>query len=428
MSLPSSSTLLTALPPDAQKLLLVLLLSFLIGLEREEHKEQTPPGYSFGGVRTFPLIGLLGYALAMASRNNPIVLAMGLAVIGAFMLLSFYHKLSSNKKAGLTSEVSGLFIYVVGALVFAEHFWVATALVVSAVLLLELKTALEGLATRLPSGEILTFTKFMLLSAVILPVLPDEQYTAFHINPFRTWLVVVAISGISYGSYLLQKLLGRNSGILMSAALGGAYSSTVTTIALAKRSKDQNRPHLFAGAILAASGVMYFRLGLLLTIFSQELRSRIGVFLFTLAVAAIAAGFLLSRISDGKNSKALEEVQPRNPLELSAAFFFAFLFVAMLVVTGFALTHLGSLGVYTLALITGVTDVDPFIMGLTQAAGTTTSATTAAIGILVAAASNNVVKGIYAFVFSPGATGRQSLVLLSLLAMLGLTPLLLLTR
>ncbi len=413
---------------DAQKLLLVLLLSFLIGLEREEHKEASTLGYSFGGVRTFPLIGLVGFAVAMLTQSNPIALLLGFMVVGAFMLLSFYHKLTEFKKSGLTSEISGLFIYLVGALVYNGHFWVSTALVVSGVLLLELKTGLEGLAKKIPRDEILTFTKFLLLSAVILPTLPDSEFTRFHINPFKAWLVVVAISALSYGSYILQRIIGSRSGILLSAILGGAYSSTVTTIVLAKRSKTENRPHLFAGGILAASGMMYFRLGVLLLIFSAELRKQLSLILFVLAALATLVGLLWSRRPDGKKAAVKEDYQPRNPLELTSALFFAFLFVTMLILTNVVLTQLGSLGVYSLALITGVTDVDPFILGLAQSAGGNTPTLVAAAGILIAAASNNVVKGIYAYLFARGPAGRQSLGLLLVLAVLGLVPLVFLLK
>ena len=135
------------LPPEAVKILLVLFLSFLIGLEREEHK--TAAGhYAFGGVRTFPLIGLIGYSIALLSGTQLLPLALGFLVIGGFLSLSYWHKLSSAEYAGVTSEMSGLATYLVGALVYYEHFWIATTLSVASLFLLELKTGLEKLANR----------------------------------------------------------------------------------------------------------------------------------------------------------------------------------------------------------------------------------------------------------------------------------------
>ena len=196
------------LPPDALKMILVLFLSFLVGLEREEHKV-VAGSYSFGGVRTFPLIGLIGYTIALLSGTQLLPLTVGFLVVGAFLLLSYWHKLShiEDAGAGVTTEMSGLTTFLVGALVCYGHFWIATALSVASLLLLDLKAALEKLASRIPPEEILTFAKFLLLSGVILPVLPNQEFSRFHINFFKTWLVVVAVSAISYGSYVLQKLI-----------------------------------------------------------------------------------------------------------------------------------------------------------------------------------------------------------------------------
>jgi len=159
------------LPSEAVKILLVLFLSFLIGLEREEHKTEAGH-YAFGGVRTFPLIGLIGYSIALLSGTQLLPVTLGFLVIGGFLSLSYWHKLSTAEAAGVTSEMSGLATYLVGALVYYDHYWIATTLTVASLLFLELKVGLEKLATRAAPGEILTLAKFLLLSAVILPILP----------------------------------------------------------------------------------------------------------------------------------------------------------------------------------------------------------------------------------------------------------------
>ena len=422
-----SETLLELFPLEARKFLLVVCLSFMIGLQRETRKAEISKGYSFGGVRTFPLIALIGYSIAVLSPENSLAFVLGLAVISAFLWLAYHHKISIDPKAGVTSEILGLFTYLLGALIYREHFWIATSLVVVAMLLLEYKSTLESLVQKIPTFETITFTKFLLLSVVILPILPNQDYTSFLLNPFKTWLVVVAISGISYGSYLLQKWVGNKGGVMLSGILGGAYSSTVATIVLAKRSKNQDRPHLYTGAMLAASGVMYFRLALLVSIFSSALRTRLALMLLILSIAAIAIGVFISKIKDDFVATSSEMVQPKNPLEISSALFFALLFLGMLVLTRVVLAQLGNLGVYVLAIITGVTDVDPFIMSLTQTAGGSTPVQIAAMGILIAASSNNVIKGVYALVFSEKRTGRWAFLALAGLAGVGLLPIIYLT-
>jgi uncharacterized membrane protein (DUF4010 family) len=417
------NTLLQFVPKEGAQIVLVLFLSFLIGLEREEQKNMSDQ-YRFGGVRTFPLLGLLGYALTIFSNGNLAAPAVGLAVVGAFLWLSYRHKLEGVALAGMTTELSGLMTYVIGALVSREEYWIAVTLTVLAVALLELKTGLESLAKRMPGEEILTFAKFLLLTAVILPIVPNQTFGNFGFNPFKAWLVVVVVSAISYGSYLLQLWAQGRGGVLLAALLGGAYSSTLTTVVLAKRAREQSRPHLYSGSILVASGVMYLRLLALLAVFNLQLLHRLGLPFLLLAAAALFGGWLWTRVPDHGVTKTEQVLQAKNPLELSAALLFAVLFVAMLFITHFALLHLGRGGLFAVAGVMGVSDVDPFILSLAASNSTLTPVALAGGAIVIAAASNNLIKGVYAYVFADRRTGTQALALLVILALLGLLPLL----
>jgi uncharacterized membrane protein (DUF4010 family) len=192
---------------------------------------------------------------------------------------------------------------------------------------------------------------------------------------------------------------------------------------MARRAAREPHPHLFAGGILIASGVMYLRLIALLVLFNRQLMSLLALPFLIMAGLAVGVGWLWSRWADKSTQKVQRTFEPSNPLELLAAFLFAVLFLAMLVATQLAVTYLGRAGVNTLAAIMGVTDVDPFIMGITQTAGSLTPLKAAAAAVLIAAASNNLVKGIYAYSLADRKTGMQSLALLASLAMLGLVPL-----
>jgi uncharacterized membrane protein (DUF4010 family) len=410
------------LPPEGIKILLVLLLSFLIGLEREEHKAASAP-YSFGGVRTFPLIGLIGYSLALLSGGQTIPVALGFLALAGFLCLSYWHKLMSANAPGVTTEISALATYLLGALVYYGHFWIATTVGVACVLLLELKTALENLTQRFPPEEILTFTKFLVLTAVILPVLPNKDFTAFRLNAFKTWLVVVAVSAISYAGYVLQKVTKGSGGVVISALLGGAYSSTATTVVLARRAKQDDHPHLFAGGILVASGVMFIRTVVLVAFFSWSLALALALPFTILTVVGVGTGWWWSRRSDTEASKPIKEFAAKNPLEMRAALLFALLFIIILSLSHAAAAHLGKGGIYALGALTGITDITPFIMGMTQALGTLITIKVAAAGIVIATASNNVVKACYAYGIADRETGAQSLWLLTGLAVVGLVPL-----
>jgi uncharacterized membrane protein (DUF4010 family) len=420
MASDAAATLTGLIEPRALEILLVLSLSFLLGLEREGRKAQ-PGQYLFGGVRTFPLIGLFGYAVALFAGPHLVVVAFGMIVVGALLLASYVHKLWRLEDAGVTSEVSGLLTYALGPLVHAGDYWIAATIVILATVLLELKAGLEGLTRRIPSEDVLTFAKFLLLSAVILPIVPDRAFTVFEINPFKTWLVVVAVSAVSYGSYVLQRLRRGRGGVLAAALLGGAYSSTVATVALARRSREDHRSRLFAGSILAASGVMYVRLLLLIAVFSSALALRLVIPFLALGAAAGGGGWLWARFS-GDRGEERQAPRVRNPLELGSALLFALIFLAVMVLTELARRSLGPAGIYGLAAIMGVTDVDPFILSITQASAPL-ALHVAAVAVVIAAASNNAIKGVYAWIFADRPTGRLALAALLALALAGLLPL-----
>ncbi len=416
------STLNEWLSPDVVNILLVLFLSFLIGLDREERKLGAE-SYAFGGVRTYPLIGLVGYTMAFLSGSEHITLAIGFVAVSGFLMLSYWHKLVGGGKPGITSEMAGLTTYLIGALVYHQYFWVATAIGVATMLLLELKNALEGLTKLIAPEDIFTFTKFLLLSAVILPILPNESFGEFHINPFKTWLVVVAVSAVSYGSYVIQRLTKGQGGIVLASILGGAYSSTLMTVVLAKRSRTENHPHLFSGGILVASGMMYLRLAILLVLFNLDLMRALAPFFIGIGLLAVLLGWIWSKTGQSDFPIAAQQNETRNPLEIKVALLFAVIFVVMLVITQLATTYLGHAGVYSLAAIMGVSDIDPFIMGMTQADSTVTPNSVAATAILIAASSNNLIKAAYAFALSTKPVKAQSALFLVALSALGLAPL-----
>ncbi len=316
----------------------------------------------------------------------------------------------------------------VGALVSRDQFWIATTLAILAMLLLELKDFLENLATKIPGEEIFTFTKFLLLTCVILPIVPDRGYTSFDINPFKTWLIVVAISGVSYGSYLLEKASKGRGGVRLAALLGGAYSSTFTTFVMARRAKTANAPHSYAGAILIASGVMYFRFLALIGFFNVELMRHLLIPFLVLGAIGVAGGWMWSGLSEGAEAQVDAGYLTKNPLELASAFLLAIVFVAVVVATNLALTHLGRGGIFGMAVLSGLAPVDPFIMDLTQTAGKLTSMGLATAAVIVAAVSNNFAKALIAVALADSKTGKQSLILMLGLTALGLLPLLWIVR
>jgi uncharacterized membrane protein (DUF4010 family) len=404
--------LISYLPGEVFGFVLTLGLALLIGFEREEHE---PDG--IGGVRTFPIIGLAGYILITAFPESVIPFAVGFVAVSTLVALSHFFFLQKGEP-GITTEAAVLLTYALGGCAAKGMYWLAIATGVITVILLQEKRLLEGLATRLPRMELSTLLRFLLLTAVILPLVPNRAFTDFAINPFKIWLIVVAVSGVSYVSYLLRLWWGEGRGLLLAGLLGGAYSSTVTTVVLARQSKKQQGcgPN-FAGAIVAATGVMYLRLWILLMLFAAPLAQRLTLNFWAMGLAAMTVGVILTRRAvRAENDCELKTGDGRsdgNPLEMTSAFTFAVIFVAVLVTTRIVAERFGSTGVLVMAAIMGAADVDPFILGLTQTVGSGLTIETAALAVVIAAAVNNLMKGVYAVIFGSNRTGQLSLVLLA---------------
>ncbi|MGH7786914.1 MAG: MgtC/SapB family protein [Candidatus Binatia bacterium] len=402
---------------DVIGLAITLALTFVLGLEREESGVREH-GSVIAGVRTIPIIGLLGHGLALLSAVSLLPLAVGFAVVGAFLVVAYQAKLQQNR-SGVTTEFSALLAYLVGAMVAMGRTSAAAALTVAAVLLLTGKQPLRQFAAALPAREITTFVTFLLLAGVILPVLPNEPFTRFHINPFQAWLVVVAVSGISYASYLLQKFTRADQSLLLTALLGGLYSSTATTVAIARQSVNDPTATRTAGGIILATGTMYLRILILVWTFSSEFGRRMAPALLGLALLGSAAGIamILGRRAAPAAVPPPEGAAP-HPLEIGAAVLFAALYIGLAIGTQLTAEYLGDAGLIALAVLVGLTDIVPFILGLVGNLGGSVSPEVAVAAIMVSIASNNVVKGVYALLLGNRRAGLLALAGLTLLALL----------
>jgi len=356
------------------------------------------------------------------SPNSMLLFSVGFLVLGILLAVSYWSKLIENKH-GVTSEMSGLLTFLIGGVVAKEIYWVAIAVAIINLLLLQLKTYLEGIAKRIESHEITTLVKFLLLSAVILPVIPNVELTPFHINPYHTWLIVVAVSSLFYASYLMEKFMKARQSLLLSAVFGGLYSSTATTVVISKKAKGSVYCQAYSGSILIATGMMYLRLAVLLFIFNRLLFDALGGWFCKMALLATLGGYAWMK-SEKKISAAKKGMEVpmtvRNPLEVRTAMLFAALFIILIIATELALKYFGNSGMFSLAAIMGTIDIDPFVLGLTQAGGRITPIDTAALAILIATASNNVAKGVYSIIFAGRKTGVQALVLLILISFVSL--------
>ena len=416
-------------PLDPKRLLLLLGLAFFFGLAFEGFHHgltRKPPG----GVRSFPMLALLGAGLYVVDRDHGLAFAAGLLVVGIWTY-AYYRRVAGTETgegdqpgAGLMAPVCTLVAYLLGPVALTAPSWFSVGITVSAVLLLSARESLHALAYRMPMGEIMTLGKFLVLTCIILPLLPNEPITNWTaITPYDVWLAVVAISSLSYGSYLIQRYLPVGDSVLLAALLGGLYSSTATTVVMARRlpgAEGLLRQQLQAG-IVAASAVMYLRVGVVIALFNFTLARFLAPALGVLFLAAILLSVLMQfRKQPSKPGEPVSHKPPENPLELSAAVLFAAAFVVISLASTWVKTAIGQSGLLWLAAIVGVTDVDPFILNLAQGGVAGATDQFLAVAVLVAVSSNNLLKAGYAVAFSAGRRGLPPAAMLAALSAAGL--------
>jgi uncharacterized membrane protein (DUF4010 family) len=381
----------------AERFALLLGLSLFFGFAYEEFYSDEAPRP--GGVRTFPLLALAGGALYLLEPRYGAGFIAGLLVLGGWTFAYLRDEFGKTRPAetGFIVPLCNVLAYVLGPIALTQPLWISVTTTVAAVLLLGGKRTLHAWARRVPGEEIVTAGKFLILVGIVLPLLsgrPQIPYT--NITPFGVWLAVIAVSTISYVSYLLQRYVFPRSGVLLASVLGGLYSSTATTVVLARRSHDEAMsPELEAG-IVAATGMMYLRVLAVCAIFSFAL-ARALLLPMTIPCALMLL-FAWLRARRGTRTEVREVAS--NPLQLTTALVFAALMVLISVVTTFVQTSLGRAGVFGLATVVGVTDIDPFVLGLAQGGVVKLGLATAAFAIVVATSSNNVLKAVYTLGFS----------------------------
>jgi uncharacterized membrane protein (DUF4010 family) len=353
-----------------------------------------------GGIRTFPMLGLAGAACYSVEPQNGFVFAAGLAILGLW-LFAYYRSSAAEEQRDFVVPVSNLLAYLIGALAVTQAPWLVVAVTVAATMLLASRQRLHEIARTVPIEEIFTAAQFLLLVGVALPLFPDVPVAGLReLTPHRVLLAVVAVSTLSYGSYLLTRYVRPKGATLLAAVLGGLYSSTATTVVLARRSREGQAGADVAAGIMLATAFMYLRLLVIVAIFDAAL----GRVLLAPLLGFFAAGCAAAWVVDGQAKERrttdapLEE--PANPLQIAAAVLFAALFIAITLATNFAQARFGRSGLNGLAAIVGFTDIDPFVLSIAQ--GNAGPLPAVAEAILIAVSSNNVLKAGYAFFFGGG--------------------------
>lgn len=387
------------IPSDIIKFIIVTLFALLIGLEQRRHHIKEEFESLFGTDRTFTLIGILGFILYIISPQTLYPFLGGGAIISILLSIYYYQKINTSKMFGITSLIIALITYCLAPLVYTQPQWLALLIVVIVLVITEMKETLFEFSKKFDNDEFITLAKFLVLAGVILPLLPDKPISAtINISPYKFWLAIVAVSGISYVSYLLKKFVFPQSGIILSGILGGLYSSTATTIILARKSKEMpDDGNKVAAAIMLATTMMYLRIFLLALFFNKEIALKLAPYFFIFICASSLIAFFFVKFQKNiKNiqNNSLVNAAHNNPLELKTSIIFGSLFIIFALLTGFVNTHFGINGINVLSFVVGVTDIDPFILNLFQGKWNMAD-TIILMAVLNAISSNNLLKMIY---------------------------------
>ncbi len=385
------------IPQDFINFVLVLVFSLLIGLEQRRHHFDEKPGSLYGTDRTHVFIGILGFVLYVIAPQRLWVFVAGGLAVTLFLAIFYWKKIENREQYGITSIVVVLITYSLAPLVYLKPIWMAISLVTVVLVFTELKQFLWKLSSRFDENEFITLAKFLLISGIILPLLPHSEISTYiPVSPFKIWMAVVVISGISYASYLIQKFLFPNKGILITGILGGIYSSTATTVVLARRSKSAGaNTRLIASATILATAMMFFRIWVLAYIFNTTLAYHLAVPFFSLALFSMVISWIMLKLGKKGGKMDPEKSTAKNPLEFKTALLFAFLFVLFALLTKFVMQHYGNKGLDVLSFVVGITDVDPFLLSLFTGKYHL-ALTVLSNATLIAVTSNNLVKLIYA--------------------------------
>jgi uncharacterized membrane protein (DUF4010 family) len=344
-----------------QQLGIALGLGLIVGLQRERTDSR------LAGFRTFPLITLLGALSALLAREyGGWVIGGSLAALALVIVVGNLPPLKSTEEPpGVTTETTMLVMFAVGACLMSGLTAVAVAVTGVVAVLLHLKPEMHAFAARIGPEDFKAIMQFVLVSLVILPVLPHRAYGPYLVlNPFKIWLMVVLIVGISLGGYILYKFAGPRVGAWAGGLLGGLISSTATTVSYARRCR-QNPAHagLASFVVLGASAIVFLRVLLLISATApQFLRAAAGPLALMFVVVAATAWLQWGRHQDPPPPLPQQE----NPSELRTALWFAGLYSLVLLGVAAGRDWLGNEGLYAVAVLSGLTDMDAITLSMTQ--------------------------------------------------------------
>ena len=333
-------------------------IGLLIGMERERRPD------SAAGLRTFSLVAMLGclFALLEERSGSAWLLATGLLVIAAAMIASNFSSEQGEQYRGFTSEAATIVTYGLGAAVWFGYSTLAVMLAIATTVLLYFKAELKQFSQRTTPKDINSILQFAVLSLVILPILPSEDFGPYNaINPRQIWYMVVLISGLALAGYLALRIVGARHGAAVLGIFGGLASSTATTMMFSRHASDHaDLVRMSAIVILIANIMVMIRIAIVSGIVAPGLLAPVAIVFACGIVPGIALTLYGWRTLASAGELPMPEV--RNPTELKTAISFGLLYAVVLLASAWLQDKAGSGGLYIVALVSGLTDADASVL------------------------------------------------------------------
>ncbi|MDX1667061.1 MAG: DUF4010 domain-containing protein [Saprospiraceae bacterium] len=364
----------------------------LLGLEREFSKNRDDDRSLFAGIRTFPIVSIIGYIAIYLGEQYFFWIYLGV-LVGVILLTGIsYYVNASGGAIGMTTEFSLIVNFLLAALIYHGQYLPAAGVAILITFLLAFKPRLHSAVQKLSRSEIFSILFFIIITAIMLPVLPNEDYGWYGVfNPFRIWFIVVVFIGLNFMAYFAGKFIPPRHSKLMVGIVGGFVSSTATAWYLSRREHGtQTEGRLAASSIVLASSIMFPRVLVWLFLLNRTFFWKALLPIALLGIAGLITGYWLGRNTDEIEEGETQQID--NPINLKEALVFALLIVGIQLLFGYAEEKMGTSGIYLASFLSGISNIDAITVSLSNMGQQQISLITALIALLIACLTNTLVK------------------------------------
>ncbi|MDD4855283.1 MAG: MgtC/SapB family protein [Sulfuricurvum sp.] len=379
-------------PLFIQNSILSLVLGFLIGLQREMHTIYSHKIEDFGGARTFSMIALFGYLSSWFTSFSPYFILVASAAAGILLVAAYVINSMAVSEKGSTSEFAALITFIIGAMLYFVPPLFPVFITIIVLFVLNIKDTVQEYKQTITKQDLSAAILFMIMTFVILPILPDKPIDAMGlVNLYRIWIMVVLVAGISFFGYIAIRLLGATHGIGVAGLFGGLVSSTAVAMNMARRIHQNGfLAKNVAIGIALASSMMLIRAGIEMWVINPELTRS---FILPIAIGSLCGfGYIGMLYLTSRREEIPQNIEFKNPFDIKEALIMGIIFGVTLALIKLANIYTGNMGVYAIASLSGIADVDAIVLSLSSLAKNGLNPVTAHHAILIAIITNTLTK------------------------------------